>query len=104
MEGIKDIPREKTFIAVRGGEQGKFVEWDQWNPFVPVANHQFAVGLMYEPLAFYSAFADEEIMWLAESYEYNDDFTELIIKVRPASPGAMAHPSQLKMYLHAQSV
>ena len=50
---------------------------------MPVANHQFAVGLLYEPLAFYSAFADEEIMWLAESYEYNDDFTELTIKVRP---------------------
>ena len=83
VEGIKDIPREKTFIAVRGGEQGKFVEWDQWNPFVPVANHQFAVGVMYEPLAYYSAFADKEIMWLAESYKYNDDFTELIIKVRP---------------------
>ena len=60
VEGIKDIPREKTFIAVRGGEQGKFVEWDQWNPFVPVANHQFAVGVMYEPLAYYSAFADKE--------------------------------------------
>ena len=46
-------------------------------------SHQRAVGLLYEPLAFYSAFADEEIMWLAESYEYNDDFTELTIKVRP---------------------
>ena len=50
--GLKDVPRNRTFIAVRGGSQGKFIEWDQWNPFVPVANHQFAVGLMYEPLAF----------------------------------------------------
>ena len=83
VEGIKDIPRNKTFIAVRGGQQGKFVEWDQWNPFVPVANHQFAVGVMYEPLAYYSAFADKEYMWLAESYEYSDDHKELTIKVRP---------------------
>ena len=82
-EGIKEVARERTFIAVRGGQQGKFVEWDQWNPFVPVANHQFAVGLMYEPLAFYSAFADKEYLWLAESYEYSDDFKELTIKVRP---------------------
>jgi hypothetical protein len=43
-EGIKEVARNRTFIAVRGGSQGKFVEWDQWNPFVPVANHQFAVG------------------------------------------------------------
>ncbi len=81
--GIKDIPRNRTFIAVRGGQQGKFVEYDQWNPFVPVANHQFAVGLMYEPLAFYSAFADKEYMWLAESYSYSKDYKELTIKVRP---------------------
>src|SRR5262245_7749280 len=80
---LKDIARNRTFIAVRGGSQGKFVEWDQWNPFVPVANHQFAVGLMYEPLAFYSAFADKEYMWLAESYEFSDNFKELTIKTRP---------------------
>ena len=81
--GLKEVPRNRTFIAVRGGSQGKFVEWDQWNPFVPVANHQFAVGLMYEPLAFYSAFGDKEYMWLAESYKFSDDFKELTIKVRP---------------------
>jgi len=80
---LKEVPRSRTFIAVRGGQQGKFVEWDQWNPFVPVANHQFAVGLLYEPLAFYSAFADKEHMWLAESYEFSDDYKELTIKVRP---------------------
>ena len=34
--GLKSVPRNRTFIAVRGGQQGKFVEWDQWNPFVPV--------------------------------------------------------------------
>ncbi|MEZ4620674.1 MAG: ABC transporter substrate-binding protein [Caldilineaceae bacterium] len=33
-------------------------------------------------MAFYSAFADEELLWLAESYSYNDDFTELTIKTR----------------------
>ncbi len=81
--GIKEIARNRTFIAVRGGSQGKFVEWDQWNPFVPVANHQFGSNLIYEPLAFYSAFADKEYMWLAESYKYSDDFKELIIKTRP---------------------
>ena len=38
---------------------------------------------MYEPLAFYSAFADKEYMWLAESYKYSPDFKELTIKMRP---------------------
>lgn len=81
--GLKNIPRNKTFIAVRSGPEHKFVEWDQWNPFVPVANHQYAVGVVYEPLAFYSAFGDKEYLWLAESYKYSADFKELTIKVRP---------------------
>ena len=81
--GLKEVARKDTFIAVRSGAEHKFVEWDQWNPFVPVANHQFATGLLYEPLAFYSAFGDKEYMWLAESYEYSDDFKKLTIKVRP---------------------
>ena len=83
VEGLKEVAREKTFISVRGGSQGKFVEWDQWNPFVPVANHQLGSNVIYEPLAFYSAFADEEHLWLAESYNFNEDYTELTIKVRP---------------------
>jgi len=81
--GIKDVPRNRTFIAVRSPASHKFDEWDQWNPFVPVANHQFAVGLLYEPLAFYSAFGDKEYLWLAESYKFSDDYKELTIKVRP---------------------
>jgi peptide/nickel transport system substrate-binding protein len=36
---------------------------------------------MYEPLFFYSAFANKEIPWLAESY-YNADYTSLTIKTR----------------------
>jgi hypothetical protein len=36
----------------------KFVEWDQWNPFVPVATTSCRRPL-YEPLAFYSAFGDK---------------------------------------------
>ena len=44
--------------------------------------HQDGLQVIYEPLAFYSAFADEEILWLAESYSFNDDFTELTIKTR----------------------
>ena len=34
------------------------------------------------PYAYYSAFADKEYMWLAESYKYTADFKELTIKTR----------------------
>lgn len=83
-QDLVEIPRDQTLIAVRGGTQGKFTEGDLlWNPFLPLANHQLAVQLVYEPLAFYSAFTDEYTMWLAESYEYSDDYMQLTVKTRP---------------------
>ncbi len=80
---LKEVPRERTVIAVRGGIQGKFDEAEIWNPFLPTGNHQFALQLLYEPLAFYSAFTNETTMWLAESYEYSPDYLQLTIKTRP---------------------
>ena len=41
-----------------------------------------APNIIYEPLAYYSAFADKMYMWLAESYEYTPDFKQLTIKTR----------------------
>ena len=46
--------------------------------------------LIYEPLAFYSAFADKETLWLAESYRFSADYKTLTVKTRPASHGATA--------------
>ncbi|HEX5498225.1 MAG TPA: ABC transporter substrate-binding protein, partial [Thermomicrobiales bacterium] len=80
---LKEVPREKTLIAVRGGVQGKFIEDQIWNPFLPAGNHQFALQMMYEPLAFYSAFVDKTTMWLAESRDYSKDYKTLTVKTRP---------------------
>ncbi len=80
---LKEIPREKTLIAVRGGTQGKFTEDQIWNPFLPLGNHQLGSQLIYEPLAYYSAFQDKTIMWLAESHEYSPDYKTLTVKTRP---------------------
>ena len=40
-----------------------------WNPYAIGANHQQGPNLIFEPLAFFSAFANEEIMWLAEELQ-----------------------------------
>ena len=42
---------------------------------------ELAISL-YEPLAYYSAFADKTYMWLAESYRFAPDFRQLTIKTR----------------------
>jgi peptide/nickel transport system substrate-binding protein len=81
--GIKQVARKDTLVVVRAGsEKSYFAEWDQWNAFVPTANHQFGVLLVLEPLAHYSAFADKWYMWLAESYKFSDDFKSLTVKMR----------------------
>jgi peptide/nickel transport system substrate-binding protein len=82
VEGVADIPRNRTLIMRWAGVEGRFVDHEIWNPYAIGGNHQNGSGILYEPLAFYSAFADEEILWLAEGYEYNDDFTQLRIFTR----------------------
>ena len=77
---IKEVPRNRTLIMPSTGTQ--LTNWDQWNLYPPSANHQDGGMILYEPLAFYSAFADKEVLWLAESYAYNKDYTELTIKTR----------------------
>ena len=75
-------PREKTMILVWGGREGRWVDYDLWNPYSIGSNHQNGPNLIYEPLAYYSAFADKMYMWLAESYQFSADFKQLTIKTR----------------------
>lgn len=82
-QDLPEVAREKTLIVVRGGTQGKFTDGQSWNPWPqPAGNHQIQTQMVYEPLAFYSAFEDKMIMWLAESYEYAADYLSLTIKTR----------------------
>ena len=79
---IKDVPRNRTLVTVRGGTDGKHTEHELWSPYVIGSNPQLGGNIIYEPLAFYSAFADKTIMWLAESYKYSPDYKELTVKTR----------------------
>jgi len=79
---LPQVARERTMILVWGGREGRWVDWDLWNPYAIGANHQNGPNLVYEPLAYYSAFADNTYMWLAESYQFTEDFKRLTIKTR----------------------
>ena len=79
----RNVPRNRTLSLVWfGSREGRWVDYELWNPYAVGANHQNGPNLLYEPLAYYSAFADKEYMWLAESYKYTADFKELTIKTR----------------------
>ncbi|MHC1770564.1 MAG: ABC transporter substrate-binding protein [Flexilinea sp.] len=80
---LKDVPREKTLIDLQNGPESKWADYDNWNPYSIGAEAGFGANIIYEPLAYYSAFADKETLWLAESYKFSPDFTALTIKIRP---------------------
>ena len=84
---VRDIPRNRTLRMLWGGSggvgtAGRYTDDSLWNPYNPGTSHQNGSQLFYEPLAYYSAFADEIIPWLAESWSYNGDSTELTINLR----------------------
>ena len=58
------------------------MDHELWNPYAIGANHQSGPNIIFEPLAFFSAFDDKTIPWLAESWDWNGDFTELTINLR----------------------
>lgn len=80
--GLRQVPRERTLILMFGGDGTQFTDTGLGNPYAAGSTHQIGSAALWEPLYYYSAFADEHIPWLAESYEYNDDFTELTIQIR----------------------
>ncbi len=80
--GLRDVARERTLIMTFGGDGTQFTDVGIANPYATGFSHQMGNNTLYEPLYYYSAFADEEIPWLATSYQYNEDFTELVLTLR----------------------
>jgi hypothetical protein len=46
------------------------------------AEHPNGIMFVNEPLFTYNQFTGEHIPWIAESYDYNDDFTAVTVKLR----------------------
>jgi len=79
-DDLPEVPREDTLILGWSLPAPIGVT----NPWaIPGYTHQEGNNMMWEGLSYFRIFADEEAPWLAESMEYNDDFTQLTIKVNP---------------------
>ena len=84
---LKEVPRNRTMIldcltfAVCAGQ---IKDYDTFNPFIPGNTAPTGWNFLYEPLYFYNAFKEEDniIPWIAEGHEYNDDYTEVTVKIR----------------------
>jgi len=77
---LKEVPRNQTLVMGWSVASPLGVT----NPWAsPGYTHQEANAMMWEGLSYYLIYADKEAPWLAESMTYNDDFTELTIKLQP---------------------
>ena len=91
---LKEVPRERTFIMMGGGDNGTNPEYASFNLWTTTASngwHSGALQTMNEPLIMFTVLTGEYENWLAESWEYNADFTELTMKLRK---GIMWHDGQ----------
>ncbi len=77
-----ELPRGRTLRMVFGGSGGKFTDTGIGNPYAAGATHQIGNAALWEPLFYYSAFADDMIPWLATGYSYAEDFSALTVNIR----------------------
>ncbi len=92
VEGLKEVPREKSFVAMFGGDGTQFTDVGLGNPYAAGYSHQMGGASMVEPLFYYAVFSDELIPWLATDYAYNDDYTELTVNLREGTNWSDGEP------------
>ncbi|MDP2106625.1 MAG: ABC transporter substrate-binding protein, partial [Desulfobulbaceae bacterium] len=90
------VLRGETLVLMHGGSQGQWTDVGIANPYAAGFSHQQGNAAWLEPLFYYSAFSGKTIPWLAESYHYNKDFTELTVKVRHNVYWSDGHPFTAK--------
>lgn len=77
--GIAEVPRNRTLIVAH---LGQFLSPEMWSPYNLGGTHQQGVGLFHEPLVYADMLNGHQYPWLAVSWEYNDDKTELTYQLR----------------------
>ncbi len=83
---LKPVPRNQTLITMQGGANGSNPDFANFNIRTTGGSvngwHSGALQTMAEPLIMFTVLTGEYENWLAESWQYNTDFTELSLKLR----------------------
>src|SRR5262249_40760322 len=92
---LANVPRNETAIMSVSDTFNQFQDATLANPFLR-GQQRTGWHILHEPLFYYNPYwtkdvkgpkglpgKETEIPWLAESYEYNRDSTELTLKLRP---------------------
>lgn len=83
-QDVKEVPRNRTLISQGWDYYNAVPSIDNFNPYAGVLLHQrnSLHYTVYESLFYTNHFTNELIPWIGESYTYNDDFTEITVKLR----------------------
>ncbi len=80
-----EVPRERTLICMQGGDAGQYPDFANFNLYVTGATggwHAGPLQTMNEPLIMFNVLTGEHENWLAETWEYNAEFTEITMTLR----------------------
>lgn len=83
---IRQVPRNRTLImdcASIGICAGQIKDYNTFNPYFAGTTSRTGFNFVYEPLYFYNAFKGEMIPWIATGHQFNEDYTEVVIDIRP---------------------
>ncbi|CAH1687580.1 Peptide/nickel transport system substrate-binding protein [Hyphomicrobiales bacterium] len=83
-QDLPKVPRNRTLISQGWDFYNQVPSIDNFNPYAGVLLHQRnnLHYTVYESLFYTNHFTNELVPWIAESYTYNKDFTELTVKLR----------------------
>jgi len=74
-----DVPRNRTLIVA---QKTAYPPGEMWSPYNLGGTQQAGIQFMYEPLVYGDMLDGNSYPWLAESWEYNADATELTYHLR----------------------
>ena len=74
-----EVPRNRTMIVA---DMSGYGPPEMWSPYNLGGTHQQGVAFFHEPLVYADMLDGHQYPWLAESWEYNDDATELVYNLR----------------------
>ncbi len=83
---IRQVPRNRTLIMDCSSIllcAGQIKDYNSFNPFWVGGTSRTGFNFVYEPLYFYNAFKGEIIPWIATGHQFNEDYTEVVINIRP---------------------
>ena len=87
----ENVARERTLsYAYPAGSE--FTNVGIAVPYATGYTHQHGDAVELEPLFYYAALNDKTYPWLAESYEYNDDATEITVYMRKGAMWSDGEP------------